>query len=159
MATLAGVASVIDGFGHRDNALAGEPDDGKYRVELICGVIGERTTHRIEGNTSIATFEGLLNVGRVVDKTEANGLDLFRFQPVPGADAKPPSSYGGTSGGGLWRLYTEARDDGTQKLKQTRMVGVAFWQKPVGAEMHIVCHGQHSVHNVLHHEILKKWPA
>jgi hypothetical protein len=157
-AALESLASSIDATRHRENALAGEPDEGKNRVELVCGIIEERSTTRTEGNMAVTTFEGLLNVGRVVTKTTANGLDLYSFQPVPSPDATPPKSYGGTSGGGLWRVYTDPQDDGTHKMKQVRMVGVAFWEKPVGAELHITCHGQQSVHHVLYDEVMKKWP-
>jgi hypothetical protein len=157
-ATLESLASSIDATRHRENALAGEPDDGKNRVELVCGIIEERSTTRTEGNMAVTTFEGLLNVGRVVNKTTANSLDLYSFQPVPGPDATPPKSYGGTSGGGLWRVYTDPQDDGTHKLAQARMVGVAFWEKPVDAELYITCHGQQSVHHLLYDEVMKKWP-
>jgi hypothetical protein len=157
MSALASLASVIDAPKHRENALTGEPDP-ENRVELVCGVVEEHTTTRTEGTMAVTTFQGLLNVGRVVDKTAAFGLDLFRFQPVPGPDTQPPKSYGGTSGGGLWRLYTEPQADGTHKLTQARMVGVAFWEKPVGTETHIICHGQQSVHHALYDAIKKCWP-
>jgi hypothetical protein len=44
-------------------------------------------------------------------------------------------------------------------LLNDRMVGVAFWEKSVGSEMHIFCHFQQSIHHVLYEEIMKKWPG
>jgi hypothetical protein len=83
-------------------------------------------------------------------------LDGSSTSPKPALT--PPASYAGTSGGGLWRLYTKREEDNTYSLVQARMVGVAFWEKPVGTELHIVCHGQVSVHSVLHGAIKAKWP-
>jgi hypothetical protein len=54
----------------------------------------------------------LMNVGRVIEKSEAQGIDLYRFQPVPGKGATLPKSYKGTSGGGLWCIYTKQEADG-----------------------------------------------
>jgi hypothetical protein len=159
MAALASNASIIDAQKHRENALAGEPDDGARRVEIICGAIGEQTTTHVKGTTAVTTFQGLLNAGRVVEKSEAYGFDLVRFEPMPDNDHPPPKSYGGTSGGGLWRLYTDPQADGGQVLKQARLVGVAFWEKPINGKIHIICHGQESVHRVLFEEIRKRWPV
>jgi hypothetical protein len=61
------------------------------------------------------------------------------------------------SGGGLWRLYTAPQDDGTYTLTQACLVGVAFCEKQVNGETHIVCHGQESVYRVLFEEIRKRW--
>jgi hypothetical protein len=149
-------ASVLDGERHRGNALAGEPD-GTEIVELVCGVVDEVTTTRVQGNQAVTTFTGLLNVGRVVETLRCGTMDVFRFRPVPGPDVTPPESYAGTSGGGLWRLYVKREQDGTYALIQARMVGVAFWEKEVDHELQILCHGQVSVHAILRDAISAKW--
>jgi hypothetical protein len=48
-------------------------------------------------------------------------------------------------------------EDGTYALVQARMVGVALWEKTVEKEVHIMCHGQVSVHAALHDAIMAKW--
>jgi hypothetical protein len=58
--------------------------------------------------------------------------------------------------GGLWQLFLDPDDF---SLVQARLVGVAFWEKPVANELHIVGHGQRSVYGTLVKEITKKWPA
>jgi hypothetical protein len=153
------LASVLDGMRHRASALQGEPDP-EHRVELVCGVVDERTKPPvIKGEVSVTPFEGLMNVGRVVEKSEAHGMDLYRFLPVPGECTILPESYEGSSGGGLWRIYTKSEDNGTYSLVQSRLAGVAFWEKPVEKELHIICHGQHSIYNVLYNQIKQKWWA
>jgi hypothetical protein len=157
MAELQRHASVVNGERHRGNAVAGQPDRTE-RVDLVCGVVDEVTTTRIQGDQAVTTFTGLLNVGRVVEMSRVGNMDYYRFQPIPGSDVTPPTSYAGTSGGGLWRLYIKREEEkGTYSLVQARMVGVAFWEKPVEKELHIVCHGQVSVHSVLHDAIKAKW--
>ncbi|HMF25950.1 MAG TPA: hypothetical protein VKG24_28025 [Pseudolabrys sp.] len=159
MTNLERLASVVDGMRQRANAFVGEPDT-RHVANLVCGVINERTGPvQMRGNAAaVTTFEGLINSGCVVATSEADGMDLFRFQPVPGEGATLPSTYEGTSGGGLWRLYLKRGEDGTYSLIQSRLVGVAFWETPVEGELHIVCHGQQSLYRALFDRIRAEWP-
>jgi hypothetical protein len=91
----------------------------------------------------------------VLSKTDANGNDLFRFEPVPAPGFKLPTNYKGTSGGGLWRLYTKQHDDGSFSLVQRRLVGVAFWE--TAEERHLICHGQSSVYGHLFANVRRQW--
>jgi hypothetical protein len=36
-----------------------------------------------------------------------------------------PDSFGGTSGGGLWRVYVRKRDDGSFEAVHHRLIGIA----------------------------------
>jgi hypothetical protein len=66
------------------------------------------------------------NVGHVfVDDENA---DRFRFQPVASEGVILPKSYKGTSGGGLWKFYLAQENF---SLVQARLIGVAYWEKPV----------------------------
>jgi hypothetical protein len=133
-----------------------EPDP-KSRVDVVSGVIDLWTEEAKQaGRVQTTQFEGLLNVGRVIGKSAANGFDLLRFEPVPEAGFELPAAYHGTSGGGLWRLYTKCEDDGSRSLVQRRLVGVAFWETP--EERHVICHGQGSIYVRLIEAIRSKWP-
>jgi hypothetical protein len=41
---------------------------------------------------------------------------------------------------------------------QVRLIGVAYWEKPVGDELHIIGHGQISIYKTLFNAIHQKWP-
>jgi hypothetical protein len=73
-------------------------------------------------------FEALLNVGHPFVDDE--GVDRFRFQPIVSEGVILPTSYEGKSGGGLWKFYLAQE---TFALVQARLIGVAYWQKPVGS--------------------------
>jgi len=51
------------------------------------------------------------------------------------------------------------RDRNNFSLVQARLIGVAYWEKPVGDELHLVGHGQVSIYKTLFNEIRQKWPA
>jgi hypothetical protein len=63
-----------------------------------------------------------------------------------------PTSYAGTSGGGLWRVYRHP-DNSAEPIY--RLIGVAFFEdREKGL---IICHGQASVYVKLFDAIQKKW--
>jgi len=157
MGALSSVAFSVNADFHRANAKDGEP---KYdsRVDLVCGVIGEWTREaELSEKLSKTTIEALLNVGQILGVSQENGFDILRFKPVPSDDFKTPTSYKGTSGGGLWRIFVSKNDDDTYKVVQRRLVGVAFWETEDRDE--IKCHGQQSVYKNLFDAIEAKWPA
>jgi hypothetical protein len=64
-------------------------------------------------------------------------------------------SYKGTSGGGLWKFFLGQHDF---SIVQVRLIGVAYWEKLVGDELHILGHGQISIYETLFNAIRQKWP-
>ena len=156
IASLERLSSVTNGNLHRQNILAGVPERTRpYNV--ACGVIDERTGPPVvRGTVSTTPFEALLNLGNVVDVSEAAGMDLFRLQPIAGDGVLLPTDYKGASGSGLWQFYLNPDDF---SLVQAQLSGVAFRQTPVGDELHIVGHGQRSVYDVLFKKIVEKWPT
>jgi hypothetical protein len=52
-------------------------------------------------------------------------------------------SYKGTSGGGLWLIFLDRQ---SLAVVQASLVGVAYWEKPAGDELHVLGHGQISVY-------------
>jgi hypothetical protein len=147
----------VNGDLHRENICAGDPED-TMKLSAMAGVIDELTKPPIIEQSSkmiVATtpFEALLNVGHLFVDDE--GADRFRFQPIVSEGVILPTSYEGTSGGGLWKFYL-ARE--TFALVQARLSGVAYWQKPVGDELHLIGHGPISIYDHLLKLIRQKWP-
>ena len=62
-----------------------------------------------------------------------------------------PHSYGGISGSGLWRIPTARPSDGLISWTHAvRLEGVAFFQKPIPTQQHIIrCHGRKSIYRRL----------
>jgi hypothetical protein len=104
--------------------------------------------------TSEAFIPYLANVGEIADRAEVpDNHDLFHFRPVPDEGFHPPTSYGGSSGGGLWRVYRNP-DNSVEPVY--RLIGVAFFEDaPRGL---IICHGQASLYVKLFEAIQQKWP-
>jgi hypothetical protein len=130
----------------RDQAFAKEP--GEISITLVAGVIYEWTPEVQQ--TTPFFVRGLLSVGQieVEDRMKVAEHDLFRFRP----HFRAPTSYAGTSGGGLWRIYPQP-DDGSEAA--FRLIGVAFYETEDGQ---IICHGQASVYVRLFDAIRNKWP-
>jgi hypothetical protein len=152
------MATIANGDHHRENIVAGEPEPtGKLCTCAVAGVVAEMTkpvkiTQLANGIVETTPFEGLINVGRVFVDDET--ADRFRLQPVPGEGIKLPTSYKGTSGGGLWKFFLN-QDNSVQAC----LIGVAYWEKPLEDELHIVGHGQISIYKTMFDAIRQKWPV
>jgi hypothetical protein len=151
------LATIVNGDRQRQIIVAGDPEN-TMKLCAMAGVIDEMTKPPIierSPKVIVATtpFEALLNVGHLFVDDE--GTDRFRFQPIVSEGVILPTSYEGTSGGGLWKFYLAHE---TFSLVQARIIGVAYWQKPVGSELHLVGHGQVSIYDHLLNIIRQKWP-
>jgi hypothetical protein len=67
----------------------------------------------VRSNTRLKGFQLLFGAGNLENRYYSGAYDLCRFTPVYDADHKPPMSYGGVSGGGLWRSYFDIGPDGS----------------------------------------------
>jgi hypothetical protein len=151
------IATIVNGDFHRQNIVAGDPE-GTMMLCAMAGVVDEMTKptivdHIPKGIIETMLFEALLNAGHVFVDDENE--DRFRFQPIASEGVILPTSYKGTSGGGLWKFYL-ARENFS--LVQARLIGVAYWEKPVGDELHIIGHGQVGIYETLFNAIRQKWP-
>jgi hypothetical protein len=59
-----------------------------------------------------------------------------------------PDSFGGTSGGGLWRVYVRKRDDGSFEAVHHRLIGIAS-REDKGSPPRITCQGMGRVEAML----------
>ena len=149
------MATIANGDRHRRRIIAGEPV-----ARHVCGlvsVVDEFTKHlgvTQTGNRTVGTtsFDVMINLGNLIVDDET--ADRFRFQPLATPGVVLPKSYKGTSGGGLWHFYLDEHDF---SVVQARLVGVAYWEKPVGDELHLLGHGQISIYHSLFNAIHQKW--
>jgi hypothetical protein len=151
------VATIANGDRQRQNILAGEPTPTRHFC-AVTGVVDEMTkppvvTRIANGIAATTPFEALINVGHLFVDDES--ADRFRFQPVASEGVILPMSYKGTSGGGLWKFFLGQHDF---SIVQVRLIGVAYWEKPVGDELHILGHGQTGIYDTLFNAIRRKWP-
>jgi hypothetical protein len=59
-----------------------------------------------------------------------------------------PGSFGGTSGGGLWRVYVREQDDGNFEAVHHRLIGIASGENK-GSPPRITCQGMGRVEAML----------
>jgi hypothetical protein len=153
MSSIEGMASVVDGEQQVAQILGELPEQSDVAC-LVFGVVQEHTgaPTAIHLNLSTTPFRALLTLGDIVNVRAERELDVFRFRPLPSDDL--PTSFEGTSGGGLWQLYF--RPDGA--LIQSRLGGVAFYQTEIDGRLQIIGHCQRSIYQALLREIKARWP-
>jgi hypothetical protein len=149
----------------------GDDHGAGYALRAATNALNKRPIHQIDPRDGSSTIwacvvglSRLLLIGCSEARIEHPTIDVcpsddedadrFRFQPLASPGVALPKSYQGTSGGGLWHFYL-AEDDFS--VVQARLVGVAYFEKPVGDELHLLGHGQISIYDTLYKAIRKKW--
>jgi hypothetical protein len=99
-------------------------------------------------------FKLLLSAGTVRALREEGGFDLFNLKPsLP----MPPASYGGVSGGAVWRFLTERNGD-QLVVTGKQLIGVPFYEiGPDDGPLDLICHGPQSIYNRLAKVVIDKW--
>jgi hypothetical protein len=93
----------------------------------MLGLVGEFSqTPYIEGREFISPMRGVLHSGHVCG--QENGL--LTFEAMKYNRHELPKSFGGMSGGGLWRIYFVENENET-KIVATMLCGIASWQTGV----------------------------
>jgi len=89
---------------------------------------------------------------------DVNDFDRWAFQPEPFDDGASVLSFGGVSGGGLWRVWLRRAGNNETTLVQRRFLGVAYYQiAPTDdAPRKIVAHGSKSIFDHLVPEIRRQ---
>ena len=92
-----------------------QPLVGEYQVDALAGVVDEWTAPPVQhGEGTLIEFHTLLCSGVLHGHGEEAGYDLLRFRP--GDVGRPISSFGGVSGGGVWRLGLRQAGDGSMEV-------------------------------------------
>lgn len=145
--------SVVDRFGHVfydvtrvPNAAEDLPSRGLF---VISGA--PEADARFDGNHRFVVGEGLISAELALHRR--GEFDYLDFQDEWSIEQTPAFSWGGVSGGGLWRLFVRdgAVGGGVELSSRPQLIGVAFWEPPdSGApRSYIRCHGPSSIRKLL----------
>ena len=121
------------------NFVKAEPDDysSLIQVHSVFGLVEQFTGATTRQNGRATTLlKGVLTSG-VLRDFEALTATLECFEENL---ADLPNSFGGTSGGGLWRVYVRRREKGICEAVHHRLIGIAS-QEDRGAPPRITCQG------------------
>lgn len=134
------------------------PPPSTYGIDVVAGVVGEMTTPASEvGSKRVLSVNGLMNVGKVENLAPENGYDMLLFTPQQEENSASPTTFGGTSGGGLWEVFVNKKEDGGLDFVQKRLAGVAFYEH-FDEGMKIKCHGPDSLYKILLPKIYEQYP-
>jgi hypothetical protein len=116
-----------------------ESDDRPSLIQ-VCSVFGlvEEFTGATTRQSGVATtiLKGVLTSG-VLRELDAKNATLECFaQNIPDL----PDSFGGTSGGGLWRVYVRKREGGSFEALHHRLIGIASREEK-DSPPRIICQG------------------
>ena len=119
---------------------------------VVAGVVSEQTKVISSSESHIVKeFNGLMNVGRIIEEEGSGSSGYLRFRPTPDPSFTLPTSYQGTSGGGLW-LMVVRKIEGNQYLLVNRvLLGVAYFEDPSLDGMDIICHGPNCLLSIVSH--------
>jgi hypothetical protein len=110
---------------NREKVEAPPPEEGKHS-DAILGLVAEFSGEPfIEGKEFISPMRGVLHTGHITE--QKNGL--LTMEPMEYNRHELPKSFGGMSGGGLWRIYF-VESEKESRIVSTTLVGVASWQVP-----------------------------
>jgi hypothetical protein len=106
------------------NSTKPEPDGSTtvFGVHAVFGLVDEFTgaTTR-EGRRATTVLRGVLTSGTLRDFNPSTAMLDCSEANIPDL----PASFGGTSGGGLWRVYMRKSEDGSLEAFHHRLIGIA----------------------------------
>lgn len=109
------------------------PVEGNH-CDAMLGLVAEFSGQPfVEGTEWISPMRGILHTGHIC--TQENGL--LTVEAMDYNLDKLPESFGGMSGGGLWRVYFVDSEQ-ESKIVATMLCGIASWQID---QTHIACQG------------------
>jgi hypothetical protein len=118
---------------NRTKMEARAPAEGKH-LDAMLGLIAEFSQQPfIEGKEFISPMRGVLHTGHI--RAQQNGL--LTVEAMDYNLDELPKSFGGMSGGGLWRIYF-VEDEKESNIIATMLCGIASWQID---QRNIACQG------------------
>jgi len=130
-----------------DRTIIENDQEAKRDPWFVCGTIGERSTDEKPGRgfSKVKGLYGLAGMSFAEKIYEKGGFDYVEVK----AERRPddtPQSYGGISGGGLWRVPLIINGKGVVSVKQYELAGVAFYQTELDNGFRFLrCHGPNSL--------------
>jgi hypothetical protein len=133
---------------HRDEVLPNPPGrtDGLW---VLCGFADEFTIEHEpqRGFSKIKGFHGACGAGWVRREYISGDFDYCEFEVGDAGPDKPPQSFGGFSGGGLWQARLARMPEGHLIAHQPVLGGVAFYESPERNGRNVItCHAWRSIY-------------
>ena len=98
-----------------------------------------------QGGRATTLLKGVLTSGVLRDFEALTAtLECFK-ENLPDL----PDSFGGTSGGGLWRVYVRRREDGSCEAVHHRLIGIASSEDIESSPPRITCQGMRRIEVML----------
>jgi len=120
--------------------------------DVIFGLVEEFSGEpEIEGKNVVSNLRAVLYSGRILPRD--NGLQ--HFEPWDRGE-NLPISFGGMSGGGVWRVYYDDEKEGDDALSTIMLCGIASWER--ADEKEIACQGWDRIDQGLIPEVRKALP-
>ncbi|MFZ5675862.1 MAG: hypothetical protein ACOZAM_23140 [Pseudomonadota bacterium] len=143
---------------YREKAMA-PLTNGQLRTDAIAGVLDELTERRVDHETREIriVIESRLEKGVAKQIRQDDQFDYLSFDSLDGPGG--PSSYAGTSGGPVWRTFTDVDASGFATAREIVLLGVVYYQSAAKTDRSrtLICHGPHSVHQTLRERVLSRW--
>ena len=134
VATLEATCVFLNWDTNRAKLLGGEPARDAH-VDAVFGLLDEFSEEPIRGDGLVTTpMKAVLTPGHII----ARDKGLLTLECMDYNVSELPKSFGGNSGGGLWRLYLKVIEGGGYELVQSRLCGIASFQLD---QTHIICQG------------------
>jgi hypothetical protein len=130
---------------------------GNAPYDAVLGAVHEwlATSEDGQANPSLET-RGYTPLGKLSRELRCDGgFDKWVFSLNKGQRSSLPRDFGGTSGGGVWRLRIERDNDDNPGL-EPELIGVATTQT---RHDRIIVHGPKSIFDVLVPALRQWWPA
>lgn len=126
---------------NRTKMEAAPPDEGQH-CDAMLGLVAEFSGQPfIDGTEWISPMLGVLHTGHIC--AQENGL--LTVEAMDYNLDKLPQSFGGMSGGGLWRVYF-VENEKESRIVSTTFCGIASWQID---KTHIACQGWDRIDQML----------
>jgi hypothetical protein len=144
---------------NEEKATAPAADDSKTMDAVAGGVDELGQKENVLGNRKLVIQNSVLLCGHAEKIADGHdGFDRMEFTPSLGPEFVPPSSYGGMSGGGCFRVYFPSSGIGTPEPIAFHLLGVAFYETTnENKPDKLICHGPVSLHEKLIPAVREKW--
>lgn len=156
MTSLSAISSVVDLDLQAQRFLTARPNED-YLTQVVAGAVHE-FSEIVESSSdrTVLSVNGLLNVGRFIGPNSKFEFDYLTFQPSPDPEVPLPTSYGATSGGGMWELFVERNKQGELKFVQSRLSGVVYYETELPHRT-LIGHGPASIYCKILPELYRRW--
>jgi hypothetical protein len=122
--------------------VGGEPSYDTH-VDAVFGLVDEFSGEPVRSGGLVTTpMKGVLTPGHIVSRN--NGVLTLECMDYNVTDL--PASFGGSSGGGVWRMYLKLSADGSYTAVETRLCGIASFQQNATT---IMCQGFERIEQAL----------